>query len=306
MCILIHQPKGYTFSFSQFEDFYSRNADGFGAIVPSERAVIKSLAGVKKLYEMYKKRVAGKEAVLHFRMRTHGAINASNCHPYKIAKEKDFWLMHNGVLSGWDYINEDSTKSDTRQFCDKNAELIINNINNEAFKLMLGKSIGDNNKLAIVDDEGVIHIINHKSGVVVDGVWYSNTYAWSYADTQPKPIFTKGSYYGGWFDHVNVFDTYDEPRYQPPLINDGSQQLNDDEVNTLHHAFIYHRFFDDDIYSIIELASIAECRVALNLIKVNDGHSCGQVRSALIDLRKSAMKNINSFNTFEGGNYETA
>jgi hypothetical protein len=299
MCILIHQPKGYTFSFSQFADFYGRNPDGFGAIVPSERAVIKSLAGVKKLYKLYKERVSGKEAVLHFRMRTHGAINASNCHPYKLTKEKDFWLMHNGILSGWDYIDELSAKSDTRQFCDKNAELLINNIDNEAFKLILGKSIGNGNKFAIVDDKGIIHIINRHAGVVVDGVWYSNTYAWDYAATQPKP---KPNYLAGnaglFYDDADMDWGYHPQktpaRYQPEL--DTYQPLDDDELEALFNAFYYHRFdADSDIDSIIELASIPVCRIALRLIKRNDGHACPQVRQALVNIRNSAYSNAENF-----------
>ena len=83
MCILIHQPKDYCFTASHLEDFYQKNPDGFGAIVNhgDERGVVvyKIVGSLKDVEDLYFNSIACYEAVIHFRMKTHGDIDLDNC-----------------------------------------------------------------------------------------------------------------------------------------------------------------------------------------------------------------------------------
>jgi len=105
MCILIHQPKDYCFSSEQLRDFFYKNSDGFGAIVNhgDERGVkvYKSIGGIKEIEDMYYNDVACYEAIIHFRMKTHGHIDLENCHPYEVLP--NVYMAHNGILKLWQY-----------------------------------------------------------------------------------------------------------------------------------------------------------------------------------------------------------
>lgn len=183
MCILIHQPKDYCFSSEQLRDFFYKNSDGFGAIVNhgDERGVkvYKSVGGIKEIEDMYYNDVACYEAIIHFRMKTHGNIDLENCHPYEVLP--NVYMAHNGILS---YGNTaDPTKSDTwhyiKDFIKPMLELTPDALKNPYIRGYLGAHIGSSNKFGFMDLEGNVAIINRHSGVEHDGVWYSNTYAWT-------------------------------------------------------------------------------------------------------------------------------
>ena len=101
MCILIHQPKDGFFSSAQLQDFFSKNRDGFGAIVNrgNEVNIVKMVGTLQQIEDVYYEQVACYEAVIHFRMQTHGEIDLDNCHPYEVTP--GIWMAHNGVLFHW-------------------------------------------------------------------------------------------------------------------------------------------------------------------------------------------------------------
>lgn len=181
MCILIHHPINTNFSADQIQDFYNKNSDGFGAIVKHGDTVelVKSIGNVEEITELYNKQVAGKEAIIHLRMKTHGDINIDNCHPYEVIP--GLYMAHNGVLSTgnqkdprmsdtWHYINDF-----LKPILKENPQIIFN----PGFQAMISSHIGASNKFGFMDHTGRTVIINKTSGVVHKGVWYSNTYAWT-------------------------------------------------------------------------------------------------------------------------------
>ena len=183
MCILIHQPKDYCFTAEHLADFYSRNPDGFGAIVnhEDERGVVvyKHVGSLKEIEDLYFNSVACYEAVIHFRMKTHGDIDMANCHPYVVTDS--MWMAHNGILSSGN--SKDATKSDTwhyiNDFIKPMLEQTPDALDNPYIRGYIGVHIGASNKFGFMNAEGKVHIINKHSGVEYEGVWYSNTYAWS-------------------------------------------------------------------------------------------------------------------------------
>ena len=235
MCILIHHPKDACFTSEQLADFYDRNPDGFGAIVKKGESVevIKSIGTLEEIEDLYYNQVACHEAVIHFRMKTHGEIDIANCHPYEVVP--GIWMAHNGILSTGNA--KDPKMSDTwhyiqdylKPLLQANPELMLE----PAFLKLVGGHIGSNNKFAFMNENGDVGIVNKNSGYTYWDlgneeleVWYSNTYAWnpykmgfekyvapkSYATT----TYGKGAYYGSsptW----RAWDAFDKEERQGTL-----------------------------------------------------------------------------------------
>ena len=199
MCILIHQPKDYCFTAEHLADFYSKNPDGFGAIVNHEDErgvkVYKIVGSLKDIEDLYFSTIACYEAVIHFRMKTHGDIDMDNCHPYVVTDS--MWMAHNGILSSGN--SKDPKKSDTwhyiQDFLRPMLEQTPDALENPYIRGYIGVHIGASNKFGFMNKDGKVHIVNKHSGVEYEGVWYSNTYAWSpyKHGYEPAP-----SYYSGY------------------------------------------------------------------------------------------------------------
>lgn len=197
MCILIHHPAGTHFSREQLLDFFSKNSDGFGAIVKRGDTVevLKSVGTFEEIDALYVDQVAGYESVIHFRMKTHGKIDIANCHPYEVVP--GVWMAHNGVLSTGNH--KDPNMSDTWHYIQDFLKPMLEHdatlINNVGFQRMVASHIGSSNKFGFMNQDGDVVLINETSGIRHQDVWYSNTYAWTpwkfgYG-TKPAPVATK-------------------------------------------------------------------------------------------------------------------
>ena len=181
MCILIHHTSQTNFDLGHLQDFYSNNSDGFGALVkqPDGVKVIKTVGNLDEIHELYNNEVKGHEAVIHFRMKTHGDIDLFNCHPYQVTD--NLWMAHNGILSTGN--SADTSKSDTWHYIKNYLQPLLardpNLIHEPAFQALIESHIGYSNKFGFMDSEGRVVIINRKAGVEHLGAWLSNTYAWS-------------------------------------------------------------------------------------------------------------------------------
>lgn len=181
MCILIHHPINTQFAVEQLQDFYNKNPDGFGAIVKHGDTVevIKSVGKIDEIIELYQTQVSGREAVIHFRMKTHGDIDLANCHPYEVVP--GIWLAHNGILSTGNAA--DPRMSDTWHYIQDFLKPMLEHdpsmLFNQGFQKMIASHISGSNKFGFMTQEGEVVIINKDLGVEHKGVWYSNTYAWT-------------------------------------------------------------------------------------------------------------------------------
>lgn len=198
MCILIHHTEQTAFGREHLADFYSRNSDGFGALIKGERGmeVVKTLGNLDEIEELYKSRIFGREAIIHFRMQTHGDIDMTNCHPYQVTN--DIWMAHNGVLSTGNAA--DKTKSDTWHYINDYLKPMLEAhpelIHNPAFIKMVGDHIGTSNKFGFMDYRGRIAIVNRSAGVEHFNAWLSNTYAWT--PSKWGYYTAQSRYYSGW------------------------------------------------------------------------------------------------------------
>lgn len=233
MCILIHHPKDACFTSAQLADFHSKNSDGFGAIVKKTNGtveVIKSIGNLAEIEDIYYDQVACHEAVIHFRMKTHGEIDIANCHPYEVVP--GIWMAHNGVLRTGNAA--DPKMSDTWHYIQDYLKPLLQAhpelMTNPGFIKLVGDHIGTNNKFALMNQAGDVAIINRESGYDFWDlankdltVWYSNTYAFSPYQhgfmTYPKydeTKYGKGAYYGSsptW----EMWNRFDEEERQGTL-----------------------------------------------------------------------------------------
>lgn len=119
--------------------------------------------------------------VMHLRLRTHGLVDFHNTHPYHV--KDNAWMVHNGILS---HGNEsDKSKSDTWHYVkDKLSPLVSDYgekvLDNPAIASLIRGDIGDRNKFVFFN-EGMKspRVVNMEAGIMYDGVWLSNTYAWT-------------------------------------------------------------------------------------------------------------------------------
>ncbi len=175
MCIIAAKPAGLTIPDETLRRCFNANPDGAGFVVNLGRKGLLTKKGFFKFdefldaYKSYEK----KAAVIHFRIKTHGAKNAEMCHPFHVTD--DLWVAHNGIIN----IDTaaDPTKSDTWHFVESVLKPELEHdpeaINRPSFQFMLASAI-DRSKLAFLNTKSEIAIINKDYGEMHEGVWYSN------------------------------------------------------------------------------------------------------------------------------------
>ena len=220
MCILIQHDKTSSFSDELLTDFYTHNSDGFGLMYGdgNKLHITKSLGSVEETIALYRDLAEGRDCVIHYRMKTHGKIDLTNCHPYRITDE--LWVAHNGILSASNPINKDL--SDTWHLIEyilkPIAEQNTDKFFEDDFIKYMESLIGSTNKLAFCHADGRTSIVNRDSGVEYQESWMSNTYAWSAAKFGVRsniPTYTKYSNYSSKYDWMYEGYDYDEV---PPLL----------------------------------------------------------------------------------------
>lgn len=133
---------------------------------------------------------------VHLRMRTHGNIDLDNCHPYEIA-DGGGYLMHNGVLSFGNA--KDTSKSDTWHYCRDHLDETAKDydLHNDEVIATIGKHIGSGNVFALMTGDGTISVVNRERGIEVQGVFFSNLYAWEPALLDPSLGYQSYYTFGG-------------------------------------------------------------------------------------------------------------
>ena len=220
MCLLIELNAATHFTDTFLDGVFRRNSDGIGIMWAEDnhlhyyKALPKDAAEARSIFRQYAEK---KHCCVHYRMRTHGDIDMTNCHPYPVmgfdghVADMPVLLMHNGVLSTGN--TKDTSKSDTwhyindylRPILELNPEMMYN----APFLKMAAAHIGASNKFAIMDANGHTVILNRSAGIEYEGSWLSNTYAWDYYGLHPDaPKYTypsKSSYTGStyWDTHTS-------------------------------------------------------------------------------------------------------
>lgn len=220
MCIAIGKPMGIDVPSEEIlENCWNNNDDGAGfAFNLSNRVVIKK--GFMKYkdfieaFRFYDKKYNFKNRglLIHFRIATHGARDASMTHPFpivddigalkKIEYNSNYAVIHNGIISlTSDYMLSQKTGlSDTALFIKDYLTKLAENRNwfyNKSNFELIEKLI--DSKMAILDKNGNIGIT---SGFTKDnGVYYSNN---TYKENRVKCNYNNYYYY-----YDNYYDDYD-------------------------------------------------------------------------------------------------
>jgi hypothetical protein len=178
MCIAILSPKGTQLSKETLNICWLNNFNGAGFMYNDDNNklhTVKEMKDFDKFYSKYadiRDKFPNSTMVLHFRISTHGVINRTNCHPFKVNNKLGF--VHNGIIRE---VEKDKKYSDTNMFnrtvLRKIPGLDISMLKSKGMKKLMGHFI-DYSKLVFMDNMNNYAIINEQKGHWAEGIWYSN------------------------------------------------------------------------------------------------------------------------------------
>lgn len=155
---------------------WTSNPDGGGLMYPdATRGILVVDKGHMTLEAMQKAFLCVPEGVpvcLHFRIKTHGNLDAANTHPHVVIPDETA-ICHNGILPI--SVPTNSPESDTARF----ARLVLASLPTMWFKNpglvhLVQEYMGRGNKIVAMSREGQYTIINEEQGQWEGGTWYSN------------------------------------------------------------------------------------------------------------------------------------
>jgi hypothetical protein len=172
MCIAIANYKNNPLSDQQLTNCWENNPNGAGILYKEngKLTLYKQLDDMEAFKREYTRVIKLSNCLVHFRVKSAGAINLDNVHPFMVHQNLGF--IHNGTISKLSFHGQD--KSDTQVLNDtflKN--LSPDFVNNLAIMELLENYVGFS-KLVFMDETEVFTIINESKGSY-DGLnWYSN------------------------------------------------------------------------------------------------------------------------------------
>ena len=194
MCIVLSKPANLILPKETLAECFRCNADGAGFAYagPQGMVIEKGFFTFEKFFEAYEP-LQDKEAILHFRIKSHGTVSVDNCHPFAMRSrskpEFTFALAHNGVLSHRSTLD----MSDTRCFIMDIIQPLIDDdpdfFDRPTHVKLLGIAIGSYNKFVIMRHNALTgdvnsYIVNEfvmsakrdfKSETHPEGCWLSNS-----------------------------------------------------------------------------------------------------------------------------------
>lgn len=175
MCIIAMKPEGIILSEGKLRHMWTNNPDGAGFMYAEDGKlhIVKGMMTFASFMSAYNEVGPKRKMVLHFRIRTHGAIKPEMTHPFWINSE--LGMVHNGTIVK--VANETTAlRSDTAVFAQKLANEYsdpLTAIQNPFHKAMIESFIGYS-KLVFMDSTGETYIFNESMGNWEKGVWFSN------------------------------------------------------------------------------------------------------------------------------------
>lgn len=215
MCTAVYSPASEEIiSIGSFNELMKRNKDGMGLVYAEDGQfkVIKTLTRGDAIYDEYRAANSrGLSCLLHFRITTHGATIVENCHPFQLGE--DVMYIHNGMIPLKDIPDGEV---DSRLF----AERILTHLPDGWFEMPDVRKMVENfingSKVALMDRDGVVKILNESHGNWHNGAWFSN-FSWRVYEKRDYSSFHRGGY-----------NSYDKPIYKKPFDNRGHSYFQDD------------------------------------------------------------------------------
>ena len=267
MCIAIYSIKNNDIPSKEYlKNCFKSNPDGCGFAF-SYKGIVHTYKGYFNFDKFYKKllecdqRYNLKEqgVILHFRIATHGLVNAANCHPFALTvnerklkstfSKSKYSVIHNGICNVTSTASKKETFSDTALFVRDYLSKIATYdgwFENENTIALIEKLI--NSKMAILRGDGSIISTSgfHKAD---DGNYYSN---YSYKES------SYGFYGYGFFD--DWYGEYlKEKQYEMPLMElKRGETIYYDDGTTEEYRSDYHKMFktyvteDCEVYTLFE------------------------------------------------------
>lgn len=203
MCIIALKPAGKTITDETLKNMWESNDDGAGFMYADRGKVrvVKGLMTFADFLAAYKRIGDHRKIVMHFRIRTHGAVSPALTHPFWIRKG-GLAMVHNGIISSIGHNHAAQDESDTSLYAKILAHRYpdpLEAISSPEEHEKIVKEIGWS-KLVFLTGAGEHIIVNEKSGDWEDGCWYSNR---SFSNTYRK--------YGNWTSYYTSSD-YVSPR----------------------------------------------------------------------------------------------
>jgi hypothetical protein len=180
MCIICVKPAGVDIKKAVLKTCFENNPHGAGIALPSidnKKVIVeKGFFSFNHFWQRYKfYSTFNKSMLIHFRVATSGKIDKKNCHPWVIDSAHAF--VHNGNVQKQIGLQDDDY-SDTALFVKHILKPTFAHNKtvwkNSAYKWCIETTIGKNNKMVILDNNGEFVIFNEKEGIWEDGIWFSN------------------------------------------------------------------------------------------------------------------------------------
>lgn len=182
MCLLIYKPQNSTPNWGALKEGFLSNRDSAGFAVRHAGSVWTSKAfWTYESFRLAFERFSEHQAVIHFRIATHGGKTESNCHPFDVGHEcpwaiepNKLVVAHNGILPYYNPKQPDV--SDTRQFIRSAIGPRVKGGNVRALsdhKTVL-ELLAKGSRVVTMDYTGDVVILNEDTGVWDGGIWYSN------------------------------------------------------------------------------------------------------------------------------------
>ena len=206
----------------------------------------------KDFYDEYirvRKKYTESNMILHFRIKTHGNKDKTNCHPFKV--NEDLVFCHNGIISD---VEGSQKYSDTIMFNKTILRKLPNGFvyNKPTLKLM-EEFIGSS-KLIFLTSKNEIVIVNEDAGEYNKKGWFSNN-SWkqrnNYVWAGNTKIYNSGRSYAGYYGGRDF----------------GSGCSDDDEVDCWNESF------SSNTETIIETAK--QCKICSSYLYTQNEEDCG-------------------------------
>lgn len=242
MCVIAIKKPGINVPDDQnIKDMWETNSDGAGFMyafrnkVYIEKGFMKlddltnAMKHLSKRLKVDNLELKDIPIIYHFRIKTHGANNPSNTHPFPISSKEqhlkaldlscDLGMVHNGIISSALPMGD---MSDTASYI-ANVLTPLAMLDLDFYKKPYGKTLMENtigsSKLAFLDKDGNIETIgDFKNGTKqgTSDLLYSNLnheYDWSSYKTTPYSTYSYG--YNSSYSKGNYYDSTDFEMLKP-------------------------------------------------------------------------------------------
>lgn len=246
MCVAIYKPQHMVLTKNVLAQCFTANPHGagFAYLDKNKNAkIVKGLFSFKQFWKAYRD-YNNREAIIHFRWSTHGAMDPQgmkeNCHPFEIPNGA---LIHNGIIS-WACPTVHDRRSDTRVFTeDLLVPLLKDGRHPLDLKPEIEKSLGWNKVVMFYEGKPVIY--NEAQGVWSNGIWFSNT-SWKRYSYHRKGTGTV---------YVPTFPSPRTYAWEDPLFDRQLEDAYDRYVNRIDQSLTVNEVLEnldreeDEIYT---------------------------------------------------------